>query len=39
MRVLLTGRHGQLGRALTARVPAGIELIATGRDELDLADA
>ncbi|MDM7953756.1 MAG: dTDP-4-dehydrorhamnose reductase [Cyanobium sp. CZS 25K] len=39
VRVLLTGRHGQLGRALTASVPAGIDLIATGRGELDLADA
>ncbi|MBD2550624.1 dTDP-4-dehydrorhamnose reductase [Microcystis elabens FACHB-917] len=39
MRVLLTGRHGQLGRALLAGPPAGIEVIATGRDELDLADA
>jgi dTDP-4-dehydrorhamnose reductase len=39
VRVLLTGRHGQLGQALLARVPAGIDLIATGRDALDLADA
>lgn len=39
VRVLLTGRHGQLGQALVASVPAGIELIATGRGELDLADA
>jgi dTDP-4-dehydrorhamnose reductase len=39
VRVLLTGRHGQLGRALLAGPPAGIEVIATGRDELDLADA
>lgn len=39
VRVLLTGRHGQLGQALVASPPAGIELIATGRDELDLADA
>ncbi|MEA5416282.1 dTDP-4-dehydrorhamnose reductase [Synechococcus sp. BA-132 BA5] len=38
VRVLLTGRHGQLGQALVASVPAGIELIATGRGELDLAD-
>ncbi|WP_254945906.1 dTDP-4-dehydrorhamnose reductase [Cyanobium sp. AMD-g] len=39
VRVLLTGRHGQLGQALVASAPAGIELIATGRGELDLADA
>ena len=38
VRVLLTGRHGQLGQALLARIPAGIDLIATGRQELDLAD-
>jgi dTDP-4-dehydrorhamnose reductase len=38
VRVLLTGRHGQLGQALVASVPAGVELIATGRDTLDLAD-
>jgi dTDP-4-dehydrorhamnose reductase len=38
VRVLLTGRHGQLGQALLASVPAGIDLIPTGRDELDLAD-
>lgn len=37
-RVLLTGRNGQLGHALLASVPAGVELIATGRSELDLAD-
>ncbi len=38
VRVLLTGRHGQLGQALVASAPTGIELIATGRGELDLAD-
>ncbi len=38
VRVLLTGRQGQLGQALVASVPAGVELIATGRDTLDLAD-
>jgi dTDP-4-dehydrorhamnose reductase len=38
VRVLLTGRHGQLGQALLASVPAGIDLIPTGRDELNLAD-
>ena len=45
IRVLLTGAAGQLGQALIASVPEGIELIATGRSEgqgrlgLDLADA
>ncbi len=38
MKVLLTGRGGQLGQALIASAPPGIELIATGRQELDLAD-
>jgi dTDP-4-dehydrorhamnose reductase len=37
-RVLLTGRHGQLGQALLASRPPGIEVIATGREELDLSD-
>ena len=39
MKVLLTGAAGQLGQALRQQVPAGIELIATSRSELDLADA
>jgi dTDP-4-dehydrorhamnose reductase len=39
MRVLLTGREGQLGQALVAQAPEGVELIAPGRAELDLADA
>lgn len=38
MRVLLTGRDGQLGQALAASVPDGVTLIATRRAELDLAD-
>lgn len=40
VRVLLTGPHGQLGQALRAQVPAGIELIAYERVDLDfdLAD-
>ena len=38
LRVLLTGRDGQLGQALLASVPGGISLIACGRAELDLAD-
>ena len=39
MKVLLTGREGQLGTALQASLPAGVALIATGRSELNLADA
>ena len=39
MRVLLTGSAGQLGQALQASVPAGVELLATSREQLDLADA
>ncbi len=39
MNVLLTGREGQLGTALQASLPAGVALIATGRSELNLADA
>jgi dTDP-4-dehydrorhamnose reductase len=38
MKVLLTGREGQLGQALVQSVPQGVELIATGRRELDLSD-
>jgi dTDP-4-dehydrorhamnose reductase len=39
MKVLLTGAAGQLGQALIASRPAGVELIACGRAELDLANA
>ena len=39
MRVLLTGANGQLGQALRGSTPQGIELIATSRQDLDLADA
>jgi dTDP-4-dehydrorhamnose reductase len=38
MKVLLTGAAGQLGQALQAAVPVGIELKACSRAELDLAD-
>jgi dTDP-4-dehydrorhamnose reductase len=38
LKVLVTGRHGQLGQALLASCPDGIEAIACGREELDLAD-
>jgi len=39
MKVLLTGREGQLGTALQASLPEGVTLIATGRSKLNLADA
>ena len=38
MKVLLTGAAGQLGQALIASTPKGIELICTSRKDLDLAD-
>lgn len=38
MKVLLTGRDGQLGQALQATTPPEIQLIATSRAQLDLAD-
>ena len=38
MKVLLTGAGGQLGQALIASAPEGIELVATSREQLDLAD-
>ena len=38
MRVLLTGAGGQLGYALQASCPEGVELIATDLAELDLSD-
>jgi dTDP-4-dehydrorhamnose reductase len=39
IRVLLTGQDGQLGQELRVSVPAGVELIATNRSQLDLSDA
>ena len=39
LRVVVTGAAGQLGQALQASVPQGIELIALRRQELYLADA
>ena len=36
--MLITGRDGQLGQALQQTAPQGWDLIATGRDQLDLAD-
>ena len=39
VRVVVTGAAGQLGQALQASLPQGIELIALTRQALDLADA
>jgi dTDP-4-dehydrorhamnose reductase len=38
MKVLLTGATGQLGQALIASRPEAVELVALGRNDLDLAD-
>ncbi len=40
MRIVVTGRQGQVVTSLIERAPAaGIEVVAVGRPELDLADA
>jgi dTDP-4-dehydrorhamnose reductase len=39
VKVLVTGRDGQLGRALMASCPPGLEVMACGRADLNLADA
>jgi len=39
IKVLLTGPGGQLGQALAASLPASVQLVALGREQLDLADA
>jgi len=39
VKVIITGKDGQLGQALIDSVPQGVELMATGRDQLNLADA
>ena len=38
MKALITGAHGQLGRALIASAPAGMTLIAHDYDTLDIVD-
>jgi dTDP-4-dehydrorhamnose reductase len=35
---MLTGKDGQLGRALLEKIPAGIEVVALGRQDLDLSN-
>ena len=37
MRIAVTGRHGQVARALTAGPQLGVEVVMLGRPELDLA--
>lgn len=39
MKVLITGAGGQLGRALAARPPQGVEVVAARSGDLDIADA
>lgn len=38
MRVLVTGGHGQLGRALLRTAPVGMEVIALGSSDCDVTD-
>lgn len=38
MKVLVTGAGGQLGRALVARAPEGVAVVAAASAELDIAD-
>jgi dTDP-4-dehydrorhamnose reductase len=39
VKVLVTGREGQLARSLVETAGAGVQVVAIGRPELDLADA
>jgi len=39
MKALVTGAGGQLGRALQASAPAGVDLVALGHGDLDIGDA
>lgn len=38
IKVMLTGKDGQLGKALVNMIPAGIEVVALGRQDLDLSN-
>ncbi len=38
MRILVTGAHGQVVTSLLERAPLGVEVVAMGRPDLDLAD-
>lgn len=39
MKVLITGAGGQLGQALQARFPAGVDIVAATSSDLDIANA
>ena len=39
MRVLVTGANGQLGLALQARVPGGVECLPATRELIDITDS
>ncbi|MBY6190506.1 dTDP-4-dehydrorhamnose reductase [Microbulbifer agarilyticus] len=38
MKILITGKNGQLGRQLQKQAPSGIEIVAHGRETLNIAD-
>jgi len=38
IKVMLTGKDGQLGKALAEKIPDGIEIVAMGRKDLDLSN-
>ena len=38
MKVMITGAHGQVGRALLKLVPANVAVVAVARADLDIAD-
>ena len=38
IKVMLTGKDGQLGKALVEKIPAGIKVVVLGRQELDLSN-
>jgi len=38
LKVMLTGKDGQLGKALVDKIPAGIKVVALGRQDLDLSN-
>jgi dTDP-4-dehydrorhamnose reductase len=39
MKVLITGAHGQVGRALLKSVPAQVDAVGRSREEMDIGDA
>jgi dTDP-4-dehydrorhamnose reductase len=38
IKVMLTGKDGQLGKALLEKIPVGFEIVALGRQDLDLSN-